>query len=61
MGGVTNLIGYISAAVVVGYLLKSTDYISWSATRPPPTPTFLTGRDYLLWGSDYTWAVAQED
>ncbi len=29
MGGVTNLIGYVSAAVAVGYLLKSTDYISW--------------------------------
>lgn len=29
MGGVTNLIGYVAAATVVGYLLKSTDYISW--------------------------------
>lgn len=35
MGGVTNLIGYVSLAVVAGYLLKSTDYISWYAPRAP--------------------------
>lgn len=29
MGGLTNGIGYVAAAITVGYLLKSTDYISY--------------------------------
>ena len=29
MGGLTNGIGYIAAAITVGCLLKSTDYISY--------------------------------
>ena len=29
MGGLTNGIGYVTAAITVGWLLKSTDYISY--------------------------------
>lgn len=29
MGGLTNGIGYVAAALTVGWLLKSTDYISY--------------------------------
>lgn len=29
MGGLTNGIGYVAAAITVGWLLKSTDYISY--------------------------------
>lgn len=29
MGGVTNTLGYITAAVAMGMLLKGTDWISW--------------------------------
>jgi hypothetical protein len=60
MGGVTNLIAYVSAAVAVGYLLKSTDYISWSAQCP--SPFFLSGADLRLsCGSDRHCIAAQED
>ncbi|EIE24003.1 hypothetical protein COCSUDRAFT_53185 [Coccomyxa subellipsoidea C-169] len=29
MGGVTNTLGYITAAFAMGMLLKGTDWISW--------------------------------
>lgn len=29
MGGLTNGIGYVAAALTVGLLLKSTDYVSY--------------------------------
>lgn len=36
MGGVTNTLGYITAACAMGMLLKGTDWISWRIDERSP-------------------------
>ncbi len=53
MGGVTNTLGYITAAFAMGMLLKGTDWISWRIDERSVKPQHVGGSYYVKLAMQY--------